>query len=121
MQGFLGEPHVGAVHLGALLTGVHLHPVDLLLAAVGLGHRGIDHLQHHRSDVEAGAVALDERDDGLIGHVEREVRVDGDLLAGGRHLDVLVHGGTGLLRVCGLHRRPTRRAVRPVRNRAPKF
>ena len=54
------------------------------LAAVGLGHRRVDHLDHHRRDVDAGAVALDVRDDRLVGHVEREVGVDGDLLAAGR-------------------------------------
>jgi hypothetical protein len=55
--------------------------VDLLLAAIGLGHRGVHHLQHDRRDVETGAVALDVRNDRLIRHVERVVGVDGDLLA----------------------------------------
>jgi hypothetical protein len=62
VQRLLGQPDVGAVDLGRLLAGVDLHPVDLALAAVGLGHRGVDHLDHHRRDVEAGAVALDVRE-----------------------------------------------------------
>ena len=44
----------------------------------------------------AGAVALDEGNDRLVGHVEREVGVDRDLLPAFGHLDVLVHGGRGL-------------------------
>ncbi|MNV15132.1 hypothetical protein D3C71_1058450 [compost metagenome] len=95
MQGFLGEPDVGAVDLGRLLTGVDLHPVDLLLAAVGLGHCGVHHLEHHRRDVQPGAVAFDERNDRLIGHIERIVSVDRDLLAFGRDFDVLIAGHEG--------------------------
>ena len=93
-QRLLGQPDVRAVDLGRLLAGVDLHPVDLALAAVGLGDRGVDDLDHHRRDVEAGAVALDVRDDRLVRNVEAKIRVDGDLLAAGRDLDVLVtrHG-----------------------------
>jgi hypothetical protein len=91
-QGLFGQPDVGAVDLGRLLAGVDLHPVDLLGAAVGLGHGRIDHLDHHRGDVEAGAVTLDVRNDGVVRDVEREVGVDRDLLAAFGHLDVLVHG-----------------------------
>jgi hypothetical protein len=72
--------------------------MDLLLAAVGLLDGGVDHLDHHRRDVEARAVALDVRNDGLIGDVEREVRLDGDLLPARGHLDVLVHGRMNSLR-----------------------
>jgi hypothetical protein len=52
VQGFFGQPDVRAVDLGGLLAGVDLHPVDLALAAVGLGHRRVDHLDHHRRDVD---------------------------------------------------------------------
>jgi hypothetical protein len=100
-QGFLGQPDVWAVHLGGLLPGIHLHPVDPALAAIGLGDRGIDHLEHHRRDVQPRAVALDIGNDGLVGNVERQVGVDGDLLARRGHFDVLVHGNglrTGLER-----------------------
>ena len=43
MQGFLGEPDVGAVDLGRLLAGVDLHPGDLLLAAVRLRDGRVEH------------------------------------------------------------------------------
>jgi hypothetical protein len=55
-----------------------------------LRDRRIDDLDHHRRDVEAGAVAFDVRDDRLIGNVEREVLVDGDLVTAFRNLDVLI-------------------------------
>ena len=74
--------------------------MDLALAAVGLGHRRVDHLDHHRRDVDARAVALDVGNDRIVGNVEAKVRVDGDLLAAGGHLDVLVVGI--LLEVLGL-------------------
>jgi hypothetical protein len=66
--------------------------LDLLGAGVGLLDRGIDHLDHHRRDVKTGAVALDVRDDGVVGDVERKVRVHRDLLPSFGHFDVLVHG-----------------------------
>ena len=91
VQGFLRQPDIGAVHLGGLLAGVHLHPVDLLLATVGLGHGRVDDLDHHRCDVQARTVTLDIGNDGVVGYVEREIGVDGDLGASGGHLDVLVH------------------------------
>ena len=56
-----------------------------------VGHSCIDHLDHHWRDVLTGAVTFDERNDRLIGHVERKVSVDCDLLAAFGHLDVLVH------------------------------
>ena len=62
----LRQPHVGPVDLGRLLAGVDLHPVDPALAAVGLRHRGVDDLDHHRGDVDARAVALDVGDDRLV-------------------------------------------------------
>ncbi|MNT48671.1 hypothetical protein D3C72_1854650 [compost metagenome] len=70
--------------------------MDLLLAAVGLGHRGIHHLDHHGRDVQTRAVTFDERDDGLVRHIQGHVGIDGDLLAFGGHRDVLV-GGHGWL------------------------
>jgi hypothetical protein len=92
LQRFLRQPHVRSVDPGRFLPGEDLHPVDLLLAAVGLGHGRVHHLEHHRRDVDTGAIALDVGDDRLVRHLERHVGVDGDLLALGRDLDVLVHG-----------------------------
>ncbi|MPN37467.1 hypothetical protein SDC9_184986 [bioreactor metagenome] len=89
LQRLVGQPYIGAIDLGGLFTGVNFHPVDLALAAIGLGHGRIHHLDHHRRDVRARAVAFNEWNDGLIRHVQRHIGVDGDLLAFGRHLDVL--------------------------------
>jgi hypothetical protein len=68
VEGLLGQPDVAAVELGGFLAGIDFHPVDLLLAAVGLGHRGVDHLDHHRGDVHADAVAFDVGDDRIVRH-----------------------------------------------------
>ena len=77
--------------------GVDLHPGDLALAAVGLRDRGVEHAHAGAPDVGAGAVALDEGDDRLVGHLELAV-LDGDLRAGGRDLRVRVrHFGERLL------------------------
>jgi hypothetical protein len=59
------------------------------LPAVGLCHRRVDNLDHHRRDIHARAIALDERDDRLIGNVEAKILVDGDFLTGRRDLDML--------------------------------
>ncbi len=50
-----------------LLAGEDLHPVDLALAAVGLGYRGVHDAHAGAPDVRPGAVALDERDDRIVG------------------------------------------------------
>ncbi len=93
LKGDLGQPHVRAVHPRGLFAGENFHPGDLALAAVGLLNRRVHHLDHHRGDVEARAVALDVRNDGMVGNVERKVRVDRDFFACG-HADVLIHGGS---------------------------
>ena len=95
------QPDVGAVDAGRLLAGVDLHPVDLLLAAVSLGDCRVDHLQHHRRDVDAGAVAFDVGNDRLVGHHQGEVGIDLDLLPALGHLDVLIHeNGAPLIAAC---------------------
>ena len=85
------QPDVGTIDPRRLLAGVDLHPLDLLLAAVGLGDRGVDHLDHHRGDVNAGAVSFDIGNDRLVRDGQRVVGVDLDLLPGFGHLDVLIH------------------------------
>jgi hypothetical protein len=91
-QGLVGQPHVRTVDLGRFLAGVDLHPMDLALAAVGFGDRRVDDLDHHRRNIETGAVALDVRNDRVVGNVEARILVDRDLLAAGRDLYMLVHG-----------------------------
>ncbi|MNS72178.1 hypothetical protein D3C72_1055790 [compost metagenome] len=90
IEGFLGQPGVLVVHLGGFFAGVHLHPGNLALAAVGLLHGGVDHFDHYRRDIDANPVALDIRNDRVVGNVERMVGIDGDLRAVGRNLDFLV-------------------------------
>ena len=80
---FVGQP--GVVGLVGFLAGENLHPMNLALAAVGLLHRGVEHPHARPPDVAAGAVAFDERNDGLVGHVQFAVR-DADLLAPGGDL-----------------------------------
>ena len=96
VQCFIGQPYVVAVDAGRFLAGVDFHPVDLPLAAVGLRDRRVDHPDHHRRDVETGAIALDVGDDRVVRDVEARILVDGDLLAAGRNLDMLEGHGHSL-------------------------
>ena len=91
-DGLVRQP--GVEQVVRLLAGVHLHPVDLALAAVGLLHGCIDDAHRGAPDVRAGAVAFDERDDRLVGNVELAV-LDGDLLPLRGHVQF----------DCGRHRR----------------
>src|SRR4029079_11764476 len=86
----VGQPDVLSVDLAGFLACEHLHPDDRLLPAVGLLHRRVDDLDHHRRDVDSGAIPFDERDDRVVWDTEREILVDRDLRAAGRDLDVLV-------------------------------
>jgi hypothetical protein len=56
-----------------LLAGGDLVPVDLALAVVGLLDGGVEDELGGGPDVGAGAVALDEGDDGVVGDVEAVV------------------------------------------------
>jgi hypothetical protein len=67
-HGVVREPVVEFV-LGGF-AGKNLEPGNFPLAGVGLGHRGIEHADAGGPDVRAGAVAADERDDGVVRHVE---------------------------------------------------
>ena len=83
LHGLFRQP--GVVEVVRLLAGEDLHPVDLALAAVGLGDRGVEHAHGCAPDVGAGAVALDEGDDRVVRHLQAAVG-DGDLLALGGHV-----------------------------------
>src|SRR5690606_39601934 len=80
-EGVVRQPGVGPVDLVRLLPGVDLELDDLPLAAVGLLHRGVEHLPGGSPEVGSGAVAFDEGDDRVVGNVERAVGPHGDLLA----------------------------------------
>src|SRR4029453_17211358 len=94
LEGLLGEEvwgAIAAVHRLGLLARVHLGPRDLALAAIRLLDGRVEHAHGGGPDAGARAVALDEGDDGMIGHLELAV-ADGDLLAGGD-----LHAGRPLL------------------------
>src|SRR5262249_55601333 len=69
----LWQPVLEAVE--GLLAGGDLHPGDPPAAAVGLLDGGVEDRLAGPPDVGAGAVALDERDDGMLGNLELPVRV----------------------------------------------
>ena len=89
-QSFFRQPHIWAINLGRLFTGIDFHPVNLSLTAIGFGNSGIDHFEHDRGDIKSGAVALDIGDDGLQGDSQRHVFVDDNFFALGGHLDMLI-------------------------------
>ncbi|MCY1350602.1 hypothetical protein D9M68_426790 [compost metagenome] len=93
-QGFFRQPGILVVDLGRFLAGVDFHPGDLALAAVGFLHGRIDDFDHYRADVDADAVAFNERDDRVVRYIQGHVGIDGDFVTGGWHLDLLVsHAG----------------------------
>ena len=64
--------------------------MDLSLAAVGFGNGGVHHFEHDGGDIKSGAIALNVGNDGLQGHCQRHVFVDGNFFALGGHLDMLI-------------------------------
>src|SRR5438132_10145983 len=106
----LGEPVLEAVE--GLLASKDLHPGDAALAAVGLVHGGVEDGLAGAPDVGAGAVALDEREDGVGGDVEAAVGAGLDALAGGDGDDG-VRGHRGLLKQKNAGRRKTRAKSSP--------
>ena len=75
------EPDIGPIDSGRLLAAENLHPSNLSLAPIGLGHGRIHDLDHDGGDVHPRAIALDVRNDGLIGNVQRMVGIDRDFLS----------------------------------------
>src|SRR5437773_1960316 len=81
VDGVVGEPVLEAVE--GLLAGVDLHPGDAALAFVRLVHGRIEDRLAGAPDVGAGAVALDEGEDGVGGDVEAAAGGSADAIAGG--------------------------------------
>ena len=76
------------VHLlVGFFTGQHFLPHQLFFAAVCLLHRRIEHKFGGVPDIRSDAVALNEGNDGLVGHIELAV-FDGDFLV--CHLKIIV-------------------------------
>ena len=84
LDGVVGQPVLGLAI--ALFAGQHLVPLDLALAAVCLLDRCVEDPLRGLPDVAAGAVALDERDDRVVGDDVLAVRV----------LDRFAFVGTGM-------------------------
>src|SRR5437660_1494714 len=76
----LGKP--GPDLFEGLLAGQHLEPIDLPFGAGHLLHRGVEYTPGGAPDVGPGAVAFDERDDGVARHHPATVAI----------FDALTHG-----------------------------
>ncbi len=68
VHGFVGKPAVE--ELLRFFPSVHLVPLELALAAVRLRHRSIQDRARGAPDVGPRPVALDERQDRVVGHLE---------------------------------------------------
>ena len=88
----VGQPVAGLVE--GLLPGQHLLPGDLVAV---LGGGGVEDELGGRPDVDAGAVALDEGDDGLVGD---------DQVAVVAHADEICHGSDATGRGAGSSNSP---------------
>ena len=74
-----------------LFAGVHLHPVHVPLVSVGFLDRGVENAHGSAPDVGARPIALDEWNDGIVGHAQR-ARFVSDAITAGRDLRELVGG-----------------------------
>src|SRR5262249_27511915 len=113
---------VRVVQLPGHVAGVDVKPDDLLLAAVALGDRGVEHLDGAggdpggAADVAADAVAAQEAHDWIIGDLPPTVAIDRDACAGAGGSQFLVgrcrHGRvSGAGGGCGYARRGRSGAV----------
>ena len=95
-EGVLRQVLIGAVKLAGFITGINLEPLDVALAAVGLGDGRIQHPLGGWPDVHTGAVAADEGDDRVAGH-HRLAVLEANCAAayGGGELLVGGHGVAG--------------------------
>ena len=88
-QGLFRKP-VALVQFGGLLAGVYFHPGNLAGALVGLVHGGVDHVDHHRADIDTDAVPLDIGDNRIFRDVQAVVVIDGDFVTLSGYLNMLV-------------------------------
>ncbi len=113
---FVGQPAAGLVE--RLLPGQHLFPGHFVTM---LGRGGIENQLGGRPDVDAGAVALDERDDGFVGDDEVAVVAHADEIchspdAMGRRRGCLIRRGQG----GGVPLGAARPGARTATNRRPE-
>ena len=89
VDGVIGEPLLEGVE--SFFAGENFEPGDVALAAIGFFYCGVEHAARGFPDVAASAVAFDEGDDGIVGHLQRVVRVANGLAIGG-HWHTVVRG-----------------------------
>ncbi len=65
---FIGQPALE--HLKRLLARVHFHPMDLAFPAIRLLHRRIEHTHRSAPNVASRAIALNKRNDRIIGNIQ---------------------------------------------------
>ena len=82
VDGVIGQP--GFEFAEGLFAGVDLEPLYGALAAVCLLHGRVEDALRGAPDVAAGAVAFDERDDGMVGNGEFSIGILDRLAAGGQ-------------------------------------
>src|SRR5579859_1615546 len=88
MQRFVGKPlTIASVRL---LAAINLHPGNFATAPVSLLNGSIHDAQHRRRDIDADAVTLYVGNDGFVGHAQRKIGIDLDLVAVRRNDDMLV-------------------------------
>ncbi len=90
VQRFSRQPGVLIIDLSGFLARIDFHPGNLALAGVRFFNSSVDDLDHDRGNIETDAVTLDEGDDRVVGYVQGKVGVNGNFVAAGRHLDLLV-------------------------------
>src|SRR4029078_10569460 len=70
-DGVVGKPVIEL--LVTFFAGIDFHPCDLAFPAIGFLDRGVEHAHAGAPDVRTGAVALDERNDRMIGNDQATV------------------------------------------------
>ena len=78
------------VELGCFFAGIDFHPGDGLLATVSFLNRGVNDIDHDRSNIHPNAIALNVGNDWMVGHRQAIVCINRDDVAGFRYLDVLI-------------------------------
>src|SRR5581483_2872650 len=96
VERFTRQPFVVAVGFQRLFAGIDFHPHNPALTAVGLLHGRVHDIAHSRCDIDPDSVAFDEGNNRLIRNVQRVVGIDGNRLALGGHLDLLILHGRGV-------------------------
>ena len=63
---FFWQPFISTVDAGGFFTSIHFHPMNFLLATIGFRNSSINHIFHHRSDIDTNTIAFDERNNRIV-------------------------------------------------------